>query len=251
MVSTASYRMLVCVPTYNESESILKLLTRVGQVRTQLRESMGVECDLLVIDDNSPDGTADLVSERALDWVQILRRSEKKGLGPAYIAGFREALAKGYDFIVEMDADLSHQPEALGEMLAPIIESKADLTIGTRWMPGGQVVNWPLIRQLISRIGTGYARIALRLELRDITSGFRIFRKEVLAAIDLSTIEAKGYGFQIEMALRTLELGFRVVEVPITFVERAGGVSKMNKRIVAEALWKVTLWGLSRSVKRR
>lgn len=251
MVLEPKYRMLICVPTYNESESILGLLTRVGQVRTDLLEQVGVVSDLLVIDDNSPDGTADLVAERGLDWVEILRRSEKNGLGPAYIAGFRVAIDRGYDFIVEMDADLSHQPEALGEMLAPIIESRADLTIGTRWMPGGKVVNWPFIRQLISRVGTGYARIALRLDLRDITSGFRVFRREVLEAIDLNAIEAKGYGFQIEMALRTLELGFRAVEVPITFIERAGGVSKMNKRIVIEALWKVTLWGLSRSKKSR
>ena len=243
--------MLICIPTYNESECILKLLTRLDGVRSEILLPLGVSADVLVIDDNSPDGTADLVIERGLTWVRVLRRREKNGLGPAYIAGFREGLAANYDFIVEMDADLSHQPEALGDMLIPILESKADLTIGTRWMPGGKVVNWPLSRQLISRIGTGYARIALRLDLRDITSGYRVFRRNVIEAIDLDTVEAKGYGFQIEMALRTIQLGFHVIEVPITFVERVGGVSKMNRRIMAEALWKVTLWGLIRARKRR
>ena len=251
MVMNHRLRMLVCVPTYNESETILKLLTRIAPVRDEIQRGMDVDIDLLVIDDNSPDGTAELVAERNLPWVRILRRLEKNGLGPAYIAGFKVGLDDGYDFLVEMDADLSHQPEALGQMLEPILSSRADLTIGTRWMPGGKVVNWPLSRQLISRIGTGYARIALRLDLRDITSGYRIFRRRVLERIDLDAIEAKGYGFQIEMTLKTLELGFRIIEVPITFVEREGGVSKMNKKIVAEALWKVTLWGLARPQKRR
>lgn len=251
MVMHTRSRMLICVPTYNEAETILKLLTRVGAVRDEISQEFNVDIDLLVIDDNSPDGTASLVSERSLSWVRILQQREKNGLGPAYISGFKVGLSDGYDYVVEMDADLSHQPEALSQMLGPILASQADLTIGTRWMPGGKVVNWPLMRQFISRIGTGYARIALGLDLRDITSGYRIFRRQVLERIDFDAIEAKGYGFQIEMTLKTLELGFRIKEVPITFVEREGGVSKMNKKIVAEALWKVTIWGLTRRRNRR
>lgn len=248
---TPESKFLICVPTFNESESILKLLTRVGSMRERIREELGVSVDLLVIDDNSPDGTADLVRERSLPWVSILEREVKNGLGPAYIAGFKEGLAKGYTFLGEMDADLSHQPEALLEMLRPVSSGEAQLTIGTRWMPGGEVVNWPLTRQMISRAGTGYARMALGINLRDVTSGYRVFHRDVLERIDLERIEARGYGFQIEMTLKTLDLGFAIKEVPITFVERAGGVSKMSKSIVLEALWKVTMWGMQRKLKLR
>jgi dolichol-phosphate mannosyltransferase len=150
-----------------------------------------------------------------------------------------------------MDADLSHQPEALSDLIEPVLTGDADLTIGTRWMPGGRVVNWPLSRQLISRAGTSYARLALGLELRDVTSGYRAFHRRVLAAIDLNQVESQGYGFQIEMVLTTLRAGFTIKEVPITFVEREGGVSKMSKRIVIEALWKVTVWGAQRLMLRR
>lgn len=245
-------RVLVLVPTYNESESVLRLLDRLAPVRERLLKDPEIDdLDLLFIDDNSPDGTAELVESAGLDWVRLLRRSTKGGLGPAYIAGFRQGLVAGYGLLVEMDADLSHQPEQLTDLLAPVLEGEADLTIGTRWMPEGKVVNWPLSRQLISRAGTGYARLALGLRLRDVTSGYRVFRSAVLNSIDFNRIEAQGYGFQIEMVLRTLEQGFKVKEVPITFVEREGGVSKMSKRIVFEALWKVTVWGFQRLVKRR
>lgn len=244
-------RVIVCVPTYNESESILKLLTRVEAVRGEFLRDLNLDLRLLVIDDKSPDGTAQIVERQAKSWVAVMRRSAKAGLGPAYIAGFRDAISQGYDFVVEMDADLSHQPEQLKDLVIPVATGKADLTIGTRWMPGGRIVNWPISRQWISKLGTGYARLALRIDLRDITSGYRVFRREVLEAIDLGQIEAKGYGFQIEMALKTLDRNFRVQEVPITFVEREGGVSKMSKKIVLEALYKVTIWGIQRSVFRR
>ena len=245
-------RVVILIPTYNESESVLRLVDRIAPIRQRMLLDSAIEdLDLLFIDDNSPDGTAEMIESRQLSWASVLRRSTKAGLGPAYIAGFRQALLMGYDFLVEMDADLSHQPEALPDLLAPVLRGDADLTIGTRWMPGGKVVNWPLSRQMISRVGTGYARLALGLKLRDVTSGYRVFRSTVIQSIDLNRIEAQGYGFQIEMVLRTLQNGFKVEEVPITFVEREGGVSKMSRRIVFEALWKVTLWGVRRVLFRR
>ncbi|CAB4566386.1 MAG: glycosyltransferase [Actinobacteria bacterium] len=243
-------RILILVPTYNESASIVKLLDRVTGVRADLLGA-GHEVRLLVIDDNSPDGTAQLVETQGLDWVDVLKRPGKSGLGPSYIAGFRWGLDHGFEILIEMDADLSHQPEALSDLIEPVLTGDADLTIGTRWMPGGRVVNWPLSRQLISRAGTSYARLALGLELRDVTSGYRAFHRRVLAAIDLNQVESQGYGFQIEMVLTTLRAGFTIKEVPITFVEREGGVSKMSKRIVIEALWKVTVWGAQRLMLRR
>jgi dolichol-phosphate mannosyltransferase len=243
-------RILILVPTYNESASIVKLLDRVTGVRAALLGA-GHEVRLLVIDDNSPDGTAQLVETQGLDWVDVLKRPGKSGLGPSYIAGFRWGLDHGFEILIEMDADLSHQPEALSDLIEPVLTGDADLTIGTRWMPGGRVVNWPLSRQLISRAGTSYARLALGLELRDVTSGYRAFHRRVLAAIDLNQVESQGYGFQIEMVLTTLRAGFTIKEVPITFVEREGGVSKMSKRIVIEALWKVTVWGAQRLMLRR
>lgn len=243
-------RILILVPTYNESASIVKLLDRVTGVRADLLGA-GHEVRLLVIDDNSPDGTAKLVETQGLDWVDVLKRPGKSGLGPSYIAGFRWGLDHGFEILIEMDADLSHQPEALSDLIEPVLAGDADLTIGTRWMPGGRVVNWPLSRQLISRAGTSYARLALGLELRDVTSGYRAFHRRVLTAIDLNEVESQGYGFQIEMVLTTLRAGFTIKEVPITFVEREGGVSKMSKRIVIEALWKVTVWGAQRLILRR
>lgn len=243
-------RILILVPTYNESASIVKLLDRVTGVRADLLGA-GHEVRLLVIDDNSPDGTAQLVETQGLDWVDVLKRPGKSGLGPSYIAGFRWGLDHGFEILIEMDADLSHQPEALVDLIEPVLTGDADLTIGTRWMPGGRVVNWPLSRQLISRAGTSYARLALGLELRDVTSGYRAFHRRVLTAIDLNEVESQGYGFQIEMVLTTLRAGFTIKEVPITFVEREGGVSKMSKRIVIEALWKVTVWGAQRLILRR
>jgi len=243
--------MLLLVPTYNESASSELLISRIKNIRRQVGQLIDGNVDMLLIDDNSPDGTAEIVRGLGEGWIEILHRSEKGGLGPAYLAGFRYGIAKNYDFIVEMDADLSHQPEELLEMTKPIAEGRSDLAIGTRWMPGGKIVNWPISRQLISRAGTTYARIVLGIKLRDITSGYRVFRSKVLKSIDLENVESKGYGFQIEMALETLRHGFRIEEVPITFVERVDGVSKMNRAIVLEALWKVTIWGFQRFIKRR
>ena len=243
--------MLLLVPTYNESASIEFLISRIKNVRLQVGELIDGDVDMLLIDDNSPDGTAEIVRGLGEGWIEILHRSEKGGLGPAYVAGFRHGITKNYDFIVEMDADLSHQPEELLELTKPVAQGRSDLAIGTRWMPGGKIVNWPISRQLISRAGTTYARIVLGIKLRDITSGYRVFRSQVLKSIDLENVESKGYGFQIEMALETLRHGFRIEEVPITFVERVDGVSKMNRTIVLEALWKVTIWGFQRLIKRR
>lgn len=251
-------RAVVLVPTYNESEVIERLILRLSKVRDSLQSGIdtGIDekpivLDLMVIDDNSPDNTAAIVERLGIEWISLLKRPVKGGLGPAYIAGFKKALEDDYSLMIEMDADLSHQPEELSQMIAPVINDQADLTIGTRWMPGGRVVNWPLYRQLISRLGTSYARLTLRLGLRDVTSGYRVFRREVLESVDLDSIEARGYGFQIEMTLRTLGAGYRVQEVPITFIEREGGVSKMSKKIVLEALWKVTVWGFRGLTNRR
>lgn len=232
-------KVLIVSPTYNEIESIHGLITRIGTTRDELENCY--DLSLLVVDDNSPDGTSNAVKARNLDWIHVLDRPGKGGLGPAYIAGFNWGLAKDFDYLCEIDADLSHQPEELVNLLDAL--ANHDLAIGTRWMPGGSVVNWPLSRQLISKVGTGYARIVLKLELKDITSGYRGFHREVLEKIELESINSQGYCFQIEVALRSSINGFSIAQIPITFIERAGGVSKMSKKIVIEALWNVTKWG--------
>jgi len=239
-------RILVLVPTYNEAESIKNLLTRLDQTCSIITDH---EVDILIIDDKSPDGTADIAKSLGIKRVNILRRDKKSGLGPAYLAGFKYGLEKGYDFFVEMDADLSHQPEELGALFKVI--SAQNFVIGTRWMPGGSVVNWPKKRQLISRMGTRYASLALGLPFRDLTSGYRVIPKSFLKMIDLDLIETKGYGFQIEMAMLANKLGFSIKEVPITFVERENGLSKMSLAIVWEAWFMVTFWGLRRLILRR
>jgi dolichol-phosphate mannosyltransferase len=239
-------KILVLVPTYNEAESIKNLLTRLDQTCSTLTDH---EIDVLIIDDKSPDGTADIANSLGIKRLSILRRDSKNGLGPAYIAGFKYGLEKDYDFFVEMDADLSHQPEELGALFKVI--SAQNFVIGTRWMPGGSVVNWPKKRQLISRMGTRYASFALGLPFRDLTSGYRVIPKSFLKMINLDLIETKGYGFQIEMAMLANELGFSIEEVPITFVERENGLSKMSLAIVWEAWFMVTFWGLRRLILRR
>ena len=239
-------KILVLVPTYNESESIKNLLTRLDQACSALTDH---EIDVLIIDDKSPDGTADIANSLGIKRLSILRRDSKNGLGPAYIAGFKYGLEKDYDFFVEMDADLSHQPEELGALFKVI--SAQNFVIGTRWMPGGSVVNWPKKRQLISRMGTRYASFALGLPFRDLTSGYRVIPKSFLKMINLDLIETKGYGFQIEMAMLANKLGFSIKEVPITFVERENGLSKMSLAIVWEAWFMVTFWGLRRLILRR
>ena len=230
-------RTLVIVPTYNERDSLPVLVSRVRAATP--------EVDILVVDDNSPDGTGDIADGMAAgdDHVTVLHRAGKEGLGAAYLAGFSLAFERGYDAVVEMDADGSHRPEDLPALLAALED--ADVVLGSRWVPGGSVVNWPRSRAFLSRGGNAYARIMLSMPLRDATGGFRAYRTAALRALDLDSVESQGYCFQIDLAWRALQRGFTVREVPITFVEREQGTSKMSNRIVAEALLRVTEWGVA------
>ena len=239
-------KILILVPTYNEAESIRNLLIRLDQACSLIP---GMTLDILIIDDKSPDGTAQIAKSLNLKRLSILHREEKGGLGPAYIAGFKYGLDKDYEYFVEMDADLSHQPEELKDLLE--VSSPRNFVIGTRWMPGGSVINWPRKRQLISKMGTRYAAFALGLPFRDLTSGYRVIPRSFLQQINLDSIETKGYGFQVEMAMLANKLGFVIKEVPITFVERENGLSKMSLAIVWEAWFMVTFWGLRRLIFRR
>lgn len=239
-------KILILVPTYNEAESIRNLLIRLDQACSLIP---GMTLDILIIDDKSPDGTAQIAKSLDLKRLSILYREEKGGLGPAYIAGFKYGLDKDYEYFVEMDADLSHQPEELKDLLE--VSSPRNFVIGTRWMPGGSVINWPRKRQLISKMGTRYAAFALGLPFRDLTSGYRVIPRSFLQQINLDSIETKGYGFQVEMAMLANKLGFVIKEVPITFVERENGLSKMSLAIVWEAWFMVTFWGLRRLIFRR
>ena len=228
---------VVVIPTYNEAGSIQEVLERV------LAADPRVEA--LVVDDGSPDGTAALVGAIAAgeDRVHLLQRSAKQGLGAAYRAGFAWGLERGYDAMVEMDADLSHPPERLPALLDGL--DRADLVIGSRYVPGGRTVNWSPLRKAISRGGNAYVRLALRLPVHDATAGYRAYRRQVLEALPVAAVESNGYCFQVEMAHRTWQEGFKVVEVPITFTERVSGVSKMSKQIVAEALLRVAQWAVT------
>jgi glycosyltransferase involved in cell wall biosynthesis len=230
-------RALVVIPTYNEADSVLGVIERVLAADPR--------ADVLVVDDGSPDGTAKLVAERAAGEprLHLLERDAKQGLGAAYRAGFAWGLDRGYDALVEMDADLSHPPDRLPALLDGLAE--ADLVIGSRYVPGGRTVNWSPLRKAISRGGNAYVRLALGLPVHDSTAGYRAYRRQVLEALPVSAVRSNGYSFQVEMAHRTWQEGFRVLEVPITFTERATGVSKMSKRIVAEALWRVGVWALT------
>jgi dolichol-phosphate mannosyltransferase len=230
-------RPLVVLPTYNEAENILEVL---GRVREATPES-----DVLVVDDGSPDGTGDLAEKWGAEHggLQVLRRTEKSGLGSAYRAGFARGLEQGYDVLIEMDSDLQHDPAMLPALIHAV-EDGAHLAIGSRYVPGGQVPDWKLSRRMISQVGNLYAALALGLHVRDATAGFRAYSANALAQIDLPEIKADGYGFQIEMAYSVSRNGGRIVEVPITFGERQRGESKMSTRIVAEALWLVTWWAL-------
>lgn len=229
-------RTLVVVPTYNERENIAEITARV------LRSAPGV--DVLVVDDNSPDGTGALASALASghDRINVLHRTGKDGLGAAYRAGFSWGLERGYERLVEMDADGSHQPEQLERLLTALNE--ADLVLGSRWVHGGSVVNWPLRRKLLSQGGSLYARMALGLPVRDITGGFRAFTADALREIGYQDVLSQGYCFQIDMLWKAYSSGLRISEVPITFVERVHGESKMSSGIVKEAILRVTLWGL-------
>ena len=239
--------VLVVIPTYNESESIESLLKRLNSARMQISNKF--EIDILIVDDNSPDQTAVIAKNLQFSGLKVLSRQHKSGLGPAYLAGFKQGLLEKYDYFVEMDADLSHQPEQLIDLLNAA--SKVDLVIGTRWIPGGSVVNWPKRRKWISKLGTGYASFALNLPYKDLTSGYRVLPREFLSQLDFSLIETRGYGFQIEMALKAIESGFGIKQVPITFVERENGYSKMSLAIIWEAWSMVTIWALRRLIKRR
>ncbi|WP_334172131.1 polyprenol monophosphomannose synthase [Sinomonas sp.] len=230
-------RILTIIPTYNELESLPKTL---GRLRSAVPAS-----DVLVADDNSPDGTGELADRIAAEdpQVHVMHRKGKEGLGAAYIAGFKWALERDYDVVVEMDADGSHQPEQLPRLLEAI-EQGADLVIGSRWVQGGTVVNWPVYRQLISRTGSTYARLMLGLRIKDMTAGYRAFRRTTLEKLDLDAVESVGYGFQVDLAWRVARMGLKVAEVPVTFVERELGASKMSGNIVVEAMLNVTKWGV-------
>ncbi len=235
---------VILIPTYNESVAIVELLDRLSTLHNQR------DFDVIILDDNSPDKTADIVDNLKLSWVSIMRRPGKAGLGAAYRAGFAEVLkSEKYTHVVTMDADGSHRVEDLPAMLDARHGSQLSITLGTRWIKGGSVVNWPLSRQLLSRAGTAYARIALRIPLRDLTGGFRVYSVSLLRKLNLSEMTATGYCFQIEMAMAADLAGASKREVPITFVERVNGVSKMSKAIVVEALWQTTLWGLARTLR--
>jgi dolichol-phosphate mannosyltransferase len=235
----------VIVPTYNERENVLSF---VKAVRAELDE-ITPDHTVLVVDDSSPDGTGELADALARDdaRVQVLHRPEKQGLGPAYVAGFRQALAAGARLVVEMDADFSHDPAYLPLMLEAARE--ADLVLGSRYVEGGGVRNWGRGRRIVSRGGCWYARTVLGIPVNDLTGGFKCFRREVLEAIDLDRVRSHGYAFQVELTYRALQLGFRVAEVPIVFTERRVGHSKMTRRIVLEAALTVPLLRLGRPAK--
>jgi len=229
-------RVVMCIPTYNEADNLAWI---VGRLR-----SAQPDVHVLVVDDGSPDGTGKIADELAAgdDHVHVLHRTEKGGLGAAYRHGFRVALEHGYDVIGEMDADGSHQPEQLSRLLEALRE--ADLVIGARWIPGGSVVNWPRRREALSRGGNLYVRLLLGIGIHDATAGFRVFRRAALEQIDLDTVQSTGYVFQTDMVVRCLRRGLRVREVPIEFIERERGDSKMSGQVATESLKRITVWGL-------
>ena len=229
--------VLVIVPTYNEVDNLEVIASRL--------HAAVPEAHLLVVDDNSPDGTGKLADELAAreDWAHVLHRTGKEGLGAAYLAGFAWAKDHGYDVVVEMDADGSHAPEQLPRLLAAL--EHADLVLGSRWVEGGKVENWPKSREVLSRGGNTYTRLALGLPLRDATGGYRAYRRAVLDTVLETQVHSQGYCFQVDLAWQLWKAGHRVVEVPITFVERVRGESKMSRAIVVEALWRVTVWGIT------
>jgi dolichol-phosphate mannosyltransferase len=229
-------RAVVCLPTYNERENLEAMLRALGDKNVRV----------LVIDDSSPDGTGELADRLAgeLEFVDVLHRPRKEGLGPAYLAGFKRALAGDAELVLEMDCDFSHDPADVPRLIAAA-ENGADVVLGSRYVAGGAVRNWGLLRRIVSAGGSLYARVLLGVRVRDLTGGFKCYRRRVLEKIDLDAVHSKGYAFQIETTYRALRAGFNVVEVPITFADREAGGSKMSKAIVAEAMWKVPLLRLS------
>ena len=236
-------RAVMVIPTYNEVDNLADVVARLRRCAP--------EVDVLVVDDNSPDGTGALADRIAAGdpRVSVVHRARKEGLGAAYGEGFRVALAAGYDLIGEMDADGSHQPEQLPLLLEATAE--ADLVIGSRWVPGGSVVNWPWHRRALSRAGNLYTRVLLGIGVRDATAGYRVFRRQTLEAVDLDRVQSLGYVFQVELAYRTLSAGLQVAEVPIEFIERVRGDSKMTPAVARESLVRITRWGLSQRFRRR
>jgi dolichol-phosphate mannosyltransferase len=224
-------RAVVCLPTYNERENVERMVRALGRY--------GVS--VLVIDDSSPDGTGAIADRLAaeLAYVSVLHRQRKEGLGPAYLAGFRRALADGAELVLEMDCDFSHDPADLPRLVGAVRDGGADLALGSRYVRGGGIVHWGPGRRIVSRGGSLYAQLLLGVPVRDLTGGFKCYRREVLERIDLDAIDSRGYAFQIETTYRALRAGFCVVEVPITFVDREVGGSKMSRGIVLEAIWKV------------
>jgi len=241
------FKVLIVIPTFNESESIAQLIQRIIKMRDVV--SNQYHLDVLVVDDNSPDGTADFVNDAKYQNVFVLSQDTKKGLASAYLAGFQWGLARDYHFFMQMDGDLSHQPEQIPQLLA--LSTAKNLVIGTRWMAGGQVINWPKRRRYISKFGTRYAAFILKLPFKDLTSGYRVLPRQLLERLDLSRIETQGYSFQIEIIMKAVNLGFDIKEVPITFIERANGKSKMSPGIIWEAGYRVQIWGFRRVFKRR
>jgi dolichol-phosphate mannosyltransferase len=238
-------RVLVITPTYDEAGS---LATTVAAIR-----SAAPLAHVLVVDDASPDGTGEIADRLAADdpRVTVLHRPGKQGLGRAYVAGFRVALDRGYDVIVEMDADGSHPASALPHLVSALDDPAVGLAIGSRYVPGGGLADWAAGRRLLSRAGNAYARALLRLGVRDVTAGYRAYRADVLRELPLGEIDSRGYCFQIDMTRRTLDAGWRIVEHPIEFRERTAGRSKMSKAIVVEAMWRVTVWGVARILRPR
>jgi dolichol-phosphate mannosyltransferase len=229
-------RLTVCLPTYEERENLEPMVRALGET---LREAGLADARVLIIDDASPDGTGEIADRLAaeLSRLDVLHRRRKEGLGPAYVAGFRRALADGAELVVEMDCDFSHDPADVPRLVGAAAD--ADLVLGSRYVPGGRVDNWGPRRRVVSRAGSWYARLVLGLPFRDLTGGFKCFRREVLERIDLDSLNSLGYAFQIETTYRAVRAGFRVVEIPIAFTDRETGGSKMTKRIIGEAVWRV------------
>ena len=241
----AGLRALVVLPTYNEAENIAEVLRRVRQAAP--------EAGVLVVDDSSPDGTAEFARIAAAEVggaINVLSRPVKSGLGSAYRDGFRWGRERGFDVLMEMDSDFSHDPADIPRLLRGIDEG-ADLVIGSRYVPGGEIPHWPWHRRALSKYGNLYSAAMLRIDVRDMTAGFRAYRSDLLARIDVDTVGAEGYGFQIEMTHRVAQVGGRIVEVPIKFVDRVRGTSKMSTNIIVEAMLLVTWWGIRDRVMRR
>lgn len=242
MAQAHAVNAVVVIPTYNEAENIEPIVERTLVAAP--------EADVLIVDDNSPDGTGEIGDKLAEihDEVHVLHRARKEGFGVAYRAGFGWALEHGYEAVVEMDADGSHQPEAVPQLLDGL--GVADIATGSRWVPGGRAENWPWHRTVLSRIANFYARHALGLKLRDVTGGFRAFRRDALERLDPDSIESRGYCFQVDLARRADEAGMSAVEVPIVFRERERGHSKMSLAVILEAVWRVTVWAVVRRWQR-